>query len=130
MAYERPGSVNGAVPHIPQDAPLLDDLLGIFADDERPLMEPHLPLGRRIEVAAKRLAGKKVPAEYMQYGATGPFALTHYVKKHDLLGKVLPSEVFYPIPYERYPRADAGGQFGRARGSPSGRWAFTCGRAS
>ena len=103
MAYERPGSVNGAVLHIPHDAPLLDDLLGIFADDERPLMEPHLPLGRRIEVAVKRLVGQKVPAEYMQYGATGPFALTHYVKKHGLLGKVLPSEVFYPIPYERIP---------------------------
>jgi hypothetical protein len=103
MAYERPGSVNGAVLFIPHDAPLLDDLLGIFADGERPLLEPHLPLGRRLEVAAKRLLGRKVPAEYMQYGATGPFALTHYVKKHGLLGKVQPSEVFYPIPYEGIP---------------------------
>ena len=30
MAYERPGSINGAVLHIPADAPLLDDLLAIF----------------------------------------------------------------------------------------------------
>lgn len=103
MAYERRGSVNGAVLHIPHDAPLLDDLLGIFADGERPLMEPHLPLGRRLEVAVRRLAGAKVPAEYMQYGATGPFALTHYVKKHGLLDRVLPSDVFYPIPYEGIP---------------------------
>lgn len=103
MAYERPGSVNGAVLHIPHDAPLLNDLLGIFEGGKRPLLEPHLPLGRRLEVAAKRLAGIKVPAEYMQYGATGPFALTHYVKKHGLLGQVLPSEVLYPVPYERIP---------------------------
>ncbi len=103
MAYERPGSVNGAVLYIPHDAPLLDDLLGIFEDGPRPLLEPHLPLARRLEVAAKRLAGIKVPAEYMQYGATGPFALTYYVKKHDLLGQVQPSEVLYPVPYEGIP---------------------------
>lgn len=104
MAWERPGSVNGAVLHIPADAPLLDDLETIFAEGPRPLFEPHLPPMRRIEVAARRLFGDRVTPEHMQYGATGPMALTHFVRKHKLLGHVLPSTVFYPVPYEGIPR--------------------------
>lgn len=103
MAYERPGSVNGAVLHIPSDAPLLDDLLSIFAPGPRPLFEPHLPLFRRLEVAARRIAGRQVAPEYMQYGATGPMALTHYVAKRGLSGHVLPASSLYPIPYEGIP---------------------------
>jgi len=103
MAYERPGSVNGAVLHIPADAPLLDDLLTIFAPGPRPLFEPHLPPFRRIEVAARRLLGQPVAPEFMQYGATGPMALTHYVRQRGLTAQVLPSAVFYPIPYEGIP---------------------------
>ncbi|MCR6673053.1 hypothetical protein [Devosia ginsengisoli] len=103
MAYERPGSVNGAVLHIPADAPLLDDLLGIFGSGPRPLFEPHLPIFRRLEVAARRLIGQHVPPEYMQYGATGPMALTHYVRQRGLSGHVLPSSALYPIPYEGIP---------------------------
>jgi hypothetical protein len=103
MAWERPGSVNGAVLHIPADAPLLDDLLGIFEPGPRPLFEPHLPVFRRLEVAARRLAGQAVTPEYMQYGATGPMALTHYVRKRGLAGHVLPASALYPIPYEGIP---------------------------
>lgn len=103
MAYERPGSVNGAVLHIPGDAPLLDDLLSIFASGPRPLLEPHLPPIRRIEVALRRLIGQKVAPEFMQYGATGPMALTHYVKQRGLSSHVLPASSLYPIPYEGIP---------------------------
>lgn len=103
MAYERPGSINGAVLHIPHDAPLLDDLLAIFTDQKRPLLEPHLPPLRRLEVAARRLAGQRVAPEDMQYGATGPMALTYYVRRHGLGDKVLPSAALYPIPYEGIP---------------------------
>ncbi|UXN74146.1 hypothetical protein N8D56_02350 [Devosia sp. A8/3-2] len=103
MAYERPGSVNGAVLHIPADAPLLDDLLAIFTDTKRPLLEPHLPPFRRSEVAAQRLMGEKIAPEDMQYGATGPFALTHYVRQRGLQHLVRPSSVLYPIPYEGIP---------------------------
>ena len=103
FSWERPGSINGAVLRIPADAPLLDDLLSIFETDNRPLFEPHLPLGRRLEVAARRLLGDPVPPAYMQYGATGPFALTHFVPKHGLLDKVLPNTVFYPVAYKDIP---------------------------
>lgn len=103
MGYERPGSVNNAVLAIPADAPLLDDLLSVFNDSGRPLLEPHLPLGRRLEVAARRLLGDPVPPEHMQFGATGPFALSHFMAQRGLLAKVQPQPVFYPIPYEGIP---------------------------
>jgi hypothetical protein len=103
FAWERPGSVNGAVLHIPAGAPLLEDLLAIFERTERPLMEPHLPPLRRFEVAIRRLVGDRVTPEHMQYGATGPMALTHYVAAHGLTEKVRPSAAFYPVPYEGIP---------------------------
>ena len=103
MAYERPGSINGAVLHIPADAPLLEDLLSIFTDPHRPLLEPHLPWGRRLEVAARRLFGEKIAPEDMQYGATGPMALTHYMRQRGLEHLVRPSSALYPIPYEGIP---------------------------
>ncbi len=109
FSWERPGSINGAVLRIPADAPLLDDLLSIFDLDNRPLFEPHLPLGRRLEVAARRLLGDPVTPAFMQYGATGPFALTHFVPRHGLLDKVLPSSVFYPVPYAGIPALMAPG---------------------
>lgn len=103
MAYERAGSINGAVLHIPADAPLLGDLLSIFTQTDRPLFEPFLPMFRRLEVAARRLFGDKVAPENMQYGATGPMALTYYMKRRGLEHLVRPSSVFYPIPYEDIP---------------------------
>ena len=103
MAYERPGSINGAVLHIPADAPLLTDLLSIFTDPARPLLEPHLPLFRRLEVAARRLLGETIAPEDMQYGATGPMALTHYMRQRGLQHLVRPSSALYPIPYEGIP---------------------------
>jgi hypothetical protein len=103
FAWERPGSVNGAVLHIPATAPLLDDLLDIFETRERPLFEPYLPLMRRMEVAARRLLGDRVTPEHMQYGATGPMALTHFVAAHGLTAQVRSSETFYPVPYEGIP---------------------------
>lgn len=103
MGFERPGSANTAVLHIPHDAPLLDDLLGIFSGTARPLFEPHLPLARRLEVALRRLTGDPVPPHHMQYGATGPMALTYYTRQRGLWDKVRPASVFYPVAYDAIP---------------------------
>ena len=103
MGLESATSVNNAVLGMPSDEPLLDDLLSVFEVGRRPLLEPHLPLGRRLEVAARRLLGDRVAPEHMQFGATGPFALTYYLRVRGLLAKALPQAVFYPIPYEGIP---------------------------
>lgn len=103
MAWERPGSVNGAVLYMAAEAPLLADLLTVFETERRPLFEPHLPVFRRFEVAVRRLVGDRVSPEHMQYGATGPMALTYFVAKHGLNARVLPAASFYPVPYEGIP---------------------------
>ncbi|HTM79165.1 MAG TPA: hypothetical protein VL133_16245 [Devosia sp.] len=103
MGWEREGSVNSAVLLVPADSELLARLSAVFDAGPRPLLEPHLPLGRRLEVAARRLLGQKVAPEYMQYGATGPFALTHFVWELGLNGQVQKREVFYPVRYEQVP---------------------------
>jgi hypothetical protein len=103
MGFESASSVNNAVLRIPVGSPLLDDLLAIFSPPRRRLIEPHLPLGRRLEVAFRRVLGDPVRPEHMQFGATGPFALTHYLKQRDMLHLVQPAPVFYPIPYEGIP---------------------------
>jgi hypothetical protein len=103
MGFESATSVNNAVLRIPPDSPLLEDLLGVFTSGRRRLLEPHLPLGRRLEVAFRRVLGDAVAPEHMQFGATGPFALTHYLKQRNLLHLVQPAAVFYPIPYEGIP---------------------------
>ncbi|WDR02011.1 hypothetical protein PSQ19_15175 [Devosia algicola] len=103
MGFERPGSINVAVLSMPANAPLLDDLIKVFSAENRPLFEPHLPPIRRLEVATKRLVGLKVPPENMQYGATGPFALTHFARQRGLWDQVQPPPVFYPVPYEDVP---------------------------
>jgi hypothetical protein len=103
FGWEQSGSVNSAVLLLPPDSPLLDDLLTIFERGPRPIWEPYLPLLRRLEVAARRLAGDRVAPEYMQYGATGPMALTYYIKKRGLIDRVQPREVFYPVPYRGIP---------------------------
>ncbi len=103
FAWERKGSINGAVLNIPHDSALLDDLLSIFETSRRPLLERHLVPWHRFSVAARRLLGLRVPPEYMRYGSTGPAALTYHVRKRGLMQHVQPAEVFYPLPYERIP---------------------------
>lgn len=103
MGFENANSVNNAVLRIPAGSPLLEDLLGIFTSDRPRLLEPHLPVGRRLEVALRRLFGDAVKPEHMQFGATGPFALTHYLQRRDMLQLAQPAPVFYPIPYEGIP---------------------------
>jgi hypothetical protein len=104
MGWEREGSVNGAVLLLPPQSELLKKLISVFTEQDRPLLEPHLPIVRRLEVAARRLLGQQVPPEYMQYGATGPFALTHYTRALGLRDQVQAREVFYPVRYEEIPR--------------------------
>lgn len=115
MAWERPGSVNNAVLYMPPDAPLLKDLLSIFEEKNRPLLEPHLPPLRRVEVAIRRLFGDRVTPQNMQFGATGPMPLTHFVAEHGLTARVLPAATFYPVPYEVIPTLiQAGSDLGAA----------------
>lgn len=88
--------VNQAVFACPSGSPLLEALQAVFTSDDIP---PGLPFWRHWEIATRRALGQKVPVHYMQFGATGPAPLNHYVKALGLTHFVQPRDVFYPVSY-------------------------------
>lgn len=103
MAFEHPRSINNAVLFIAPDAPLLGDLLSVFAPIRSQVWLPYLTPVRRLEVAVRRGLGERLPVENMQFGASGPMPLTYYVRKRGLEDQVLPPASFYPVPYGHIP---------------------------
>lgn len=97
------GSINNAVFACPPHSGLLEDLLSVFDPENANDVAKMLPPLRRFEIKLRALLGQKTSVANMQFGATGPFALTHYVKKHQLQARVQSVPVFYPVPYEKIP---------------------------
>lgn len=97
------GSVNNAVFGCPPDSELLEKLLAIFDPENRDMALPWLPPVRRLEVALRRFIGQHPAPSDIQFGATGPFPLTWYIRELGLMDKVQPTDVFYPAPYTAIP---------------------------
>lgn len=77
---------------------LLDKLLAVFTSGRIP---PGLPWWRDLEVRARRALGQEVPVHFMQFGATGPMPLNHYIHALGLSEYVQAKDVFYPLDYGR-----------------------------
>lgn len=108
FGYERApgqnqGSINNAIFGCPAESDLLRDLLSIFDPENADKATKMLPPLRRFEVKIRALFGQKANIANMQFGATGPFALTHFVVQHQLQAHAKPVEAFYPIAYEKIP---------------------------
>lgn len=97
------GSINNAVLRCPSDSLLLKDLIDVFKPENARASERFLPWHRRAEMFVRRLFGEKIAVFDMQFGATGPFPLTHYARRYGLIDEVKAPEVFYPVPYEKIP---------------------------
>lgn len=89
--------VNNAVLKIPADSPLIAAQRSIFQPGATPI---GLPFWRRAEVTLRRAFGEDLPVHYMQFGATGPAPLTHFIDKLGLTDKVQPKDVLYPLDYQ------------------------------
>ena len=76
FGIEAESRVNNAVFRCPADSELLTRLLEVFEPGAVP---PGMPWWRRAEVAVRRAFGAKLPAQEMQFGATGPWPLNHWV---------------------------------------------------
>lgn len=88
--------VNNAVFRCPADSELLARLFEVFAEGAVP---PGMPWWRRAEVALRRAMGAPLPVHEMQFGATGPWPLNHWVDRLGLGRFKQPRTVFYPLPY-------------------------------
>ncbi|RDE08067.1 hypothetical protein [Pelagibacterium lacus] len=94
------GQLNNAVLGLPADSRLLKALLGLFEGESREIDPVWMPWFRRVEVRLRRLAGQRIGLEHMQFGATGPYPLTHFAYALGVIGEARPSEVFYPVGYD------------------------------
>jgi hypothetical protein len=98
LGEQQPGVINNAVLRLPSNSPVLRALVDLF---ERRKTPPGLPwrhyLASRLRVALFGAAD----LSRLPWGATGPIALTALAKRFGIAGKAVPSDVFYPVSWDR-----------------------------
>ena len=90
-----PGKLNGAILRLPSDCPMIADYAASVTAD--PFRLPWASFRRRLRRELEILMGQSQPHPSSVGGSLGPRALTHFVKKHNLLTYAMPPEVYYPI---------------------------------
>ena len=106
FGIEAGSRVNNAVFRCPADSELLSRLMEVFEPGAVP---PGMPWWRRAEVAVRRALGATLPVQEMQFGATGPWPLNHWVTQLGLERYAQPKPVFYPLDYGAANRAARSG---------------------
>jgi hypothetical protein len=95
---QAPGVVNNAMLRLPQDSPLIPELLHPFRERVTPAW---LPLRIRMSAKLRELVRGKADLARLPWGSTGPQALTAVARKYSLLTEALPPDVFYPVAWQR-----------------------------
>ena len=95
---QAPGVLNNAVLRLPEDSPVLSDLLHPFREHVSP---EWLSLRARLPAKLRELARGKADLGRLPWGSTGPQALTVLARKFSLTSQALPPDVFYPVPWQR-----------------------------
>lgn len=85
---------NIAVLKLPKDAKTLASLLNITANTR--CIPPTVTGFRRLKYQVRTL-GKGLTVEKWPWGATGPRALTHYLKQHNEFHHAMPQAAFYSV---------------------------------
>lgn len=98
MGRERGGHIGTAVLRLPADSPLLPPLLEIF--DEKQVM-PWLHWRARLQARWRLITTGRVGVEKLPWGSCGPLALTWLARAHRLDHHAAPSDVYYPVPYDK-----------------------------
>jgi hypothetical protein len=95
---QEPGLINNAVLRLPADSPLLSDLLGPFEQRTTP---KWLPWSSYLRSRARELVKGSADPSRLPWGSTGPHALTAAARKHGVSSEAMPTEVFYPVPWQQ-----------------------------
>lgn len=99
--WESDTSINCAILGLPPGLPLLDRLADIF---ENPSPSwPWIGLKDRLALEARANAGETLTVGDLPWGATGPAALTYYLRDAGLAGHAAPRPVYYPLSWEQAP---------------------------
>ena len=91
------GRVLGSVLRIPQESPMLAELLTLFEEKTVP---DWLPWPSRAAAEWRRLTTGRTGIAKMPRGAAGTMALTRLAEAHDLSGQVHSTHIFYPVAEE------------------------------
>lgn len=95
---QQPGLINNAVLRLPPDSPALAELLRPFEECRTPSWLPWRPY---LKSRFRELVGGKADLARLPWGSTGPHALTAVLKRTELASEALPSDIFYPIPWQK-----------------------------
>lgn len=96
FGLEKGRMLNSAVLKAPADSPLVASLLAI---DERFVPPWYAPV-RRAKTRLLNAIGAGKPLAKMPWGTVGPKAVAHYARKHDVIDRALPADVFYPVHWD------------------------------
>ena len=98
VGWEKDQQVNNAVLKLPSDCPALADLCAI--KDVKNFIPPWYSFRRKLRYRAiQLLLGGRLPLERLPHPVLGPPMVTYYLRKHNLLSKVQPLDVFYPVSF-------------------------------
>jgi hypothetical protein len=89
--------VNVAVLRLPQDSPILDDLIGLF--DEK-CVPPWLTFRSRAAARWRLLTSGRAGLAKMPWGTAGPHGFTALLRRHGLDHHALPEQVFYAVRWQ------------------------------
>ncbi|PSJ39851.1 hypothetical protein C7I55_14920 [Sphingomonas deserti] len=91
------GRVLGSVLRIPQESPMLAELLTLFEEETVP---DWLPWPSRATARWRHLTTGRTGIAKMPRGAAGTMALTRLAEAHDLSHRVHSTHIFYPVAKE------------------------------
>jgi hypothetical protein len=94
---EAPGLINTAVLRLPPDSPVLPPLLALFEERSVP---PWLPFRSRMAARLRLWRRGRSGLASMPWGSAGPKAFSYLARRHGLSRFALPSDTFYPAPWQ------------------------------
>lgn len=94
---EAPDQINSAVLRCPSDSPLLPPLIALFNEDSVP---SWLPLRSRMAAHLRLWRSGRSGLASMPWGSAGPKALSHVARLQGMSHLALPSDIFYPAPWQ------------------------------
>lgn len=106
FGFERNGSVNNAILGLPNGSPTLSHLRRFGPGDRGYPPDADKWQRRRLWL---RSLGRGMGIEHWGHGATGPRAVTHFLRETGEIMHAQPAEAFYPVPWEDHARIVAPG---------------------
>ncbi|WEK51164.1 MAG: hypothetical protein P0Y66_03790 [Candidatus Kaistia colombiensis] len=95
MGWESHSHICNAVLKLPPGSPLLEEMRAIYG--KKAFIPPWASRKIRRKYRLRAAIGLPVGLPDMEWGTTGPLALTHYARHHGVLDRASPPDFFYSL---------------------------------